>query len=258
MPIILRRRPWTIAGERASAENRTAPQPQGTAIPVYRLRQNLQRPQGPPFLSLPSESPRRRSPPSSSGQYGCPIAALSVALRRPGAPSSTGSNLPSRLWLGGVVQACRDTRRIQALAQILRQALRPGPILLSVDGFSAYLDAFLRILRSPLHTGKPGRPTPGRRGPTPPGRPPWLAVQALVRLVPVAPLSLCTSPLFFHSLQNLLAHRLRENVIDPIRSGSDGLCVQEMDNVNVLPLYDCNANRTLLYQHPIGINLHPR
>ncbi len=66
--------------------------------------------------------------------------------------------LPSRLWLGGVVRTRRDKHLIRALAQIVRQALRPGPILLAVDGFSAYVDAFLRIFRSPLHTGKPGRP----------------------------------------------------------------------------------------------------
>jgi len=73
----------------------------------------------------------------------------------------------TRLWLGGVVSPHRDGALIRRLMLLVHAAAVPGPILLCVDGFSAYIAAFLAITRTPdAPTGRRGRPQ----------LPPWAGV----------------------------------------------------------------------------------
>jgi transposase-like protein len=64
----------------------------------------------------------------------------------------------TRLWLGGVVAEKRDEHLILTLMQIIRKCALARPLLICVDGFSAYLQAIQRAFRSPLPNGKRGRP----------------------------------------------------------------------------------------------------
>jgi transposase-like protein len=64
----------------------------------------------------------------------------------------------TRLWLGGVVGAKRDKHLIRQLADQVRQWALCRPILIAVDGFSAYVKAFRRALRTPYNGGRGGRP----------------------------------------------------------------------------------------------------
>jgi transposase-like protein len=64
----------------------------------------------------------------------------------------------TRLWLGGVVGVNRDKLLIRELAGQVRQWALCRPLLLAVDGFSAYLKAFQQAFRSPYKAGKGGRP----------------------------------------------------------------------------------------------------
>lgn len=64
----------------------------------------------------------------------------------------------TRLWLGGVVAQRRDERLIWALVQIIRSCALARPLLICVDGFSAYVQAIQQGFRSPLPNGKRGRP----------------------------------------------------------------------------------------------------
>lgn len=65
----------------------------------------------------------------------------------------------TRLWLGGVISSQRDGALIRRLMLLVHAAALPGPILLCVDGFSAYIAAFLAITRSvDAPTGRRGRP----------------------------------------------------------------------------------------------------
>jgi IS1 family transposase len=66
--------------------------------------------------------------------------------------------VPTRLWLGGVIAAKRDKPLAQALAKQVRACARRGALLVTTDGWVAYRDAFVQAFRSPIHTGKPGRP----------------------------------------------------------------------------------------------------
>jgi hypothetical protein len=63
-----------------------------------------------------------------------------------------------RLWLGGVVGTKRDRSLIHELAGQVRQWALCRPLLLAVDGFSAYLKAFQQAFRSPYKGDKGGRP----------------------------------------------------------------------------------------------------
>ncbi len=64
----------------------------------------------------------------------------------------------TRLWLGGVVSAHRDTDLIAALVQQVRQMARCRPLLLAVDGLNTYVSAFQRAFRSRLpRRGASGR-----------------------------------------------------------------------------------------------------
>jgi len=64
----------------------------------------------------------------------------------------------TRLWLGGVVSRHRDKYLIRALALKVRACALCRPLLVVFDGFAAYVKAFRKAFRSPLHTGKRGRP----------------------------------------------------------------------------------------------------
>jgi len=64
----------------------------------------------------------------------------------------------ARLWLGGVVSSRRDERLILRLVEKIRACALARPLLICVDGFSAYLSAFRSVFRSSCPSGKRGRP----------------------------------------------------------------------------------------------------
>ena len=64
----------------------------------------------------------------------------------------------TRLWLGGAVSVQRDTALVRALAGQVRQWALCRPVLVAVDGFSAYLKAFRDAFRTPYKGDKGGRP----------------------------------------------------------------------------------------------------
>jgi hypothetical protein len=64
----------------------------------------------------------------------------------------------TRLWLGGVVSSQRDKTLIREVAGQVRQWALCRPILVAVDGFSAYLKAFREAFRTPYKGDKGGRP----------------------------------------------------------------------------------------------------
>lgn len=66
--------------------------------------------------------------------------------------------VPTRLWLGAVVSPHRDRSLIGALAAKVKACARYAPLLLVSDGFSAYVSAWKKTFRTPLHTGRRGRP----------------------------------------------------------------------------------------------------
>lgn len=63
----------------------------------------------------------------------------------------------TRLWLGGVVSPHRDGALIARLCVLIKGCARPGPLLVCVDGFAAYVTRIKRMARSPA-------PRDGRRG----------------------------------------------------------------------------------------------
>lgn len=64
----------------------------------------------------------------------------------------------TRLWLGGVISACRDTSLIMALMHRVRACALCRPLLFCMDGCQAYIDAIRTVFREPIHTGKVGSP----------------------------------------------------------------------------------------------------
>ena len=64
----------------------------------------------------------------------------------------------TRLWLGGVISEKRDMQLIQALVAQVRLMALCRPLLFAVDGLASYIKAVQQSFRSPLHTGKKGRP----------------------------------------------------------------------------------------------------
>jgi hypothetical protein len=64
----------------------------------------------------------------------------------------------SRLWLGAVVSASRDTALLRGIAAWVRAWSVPGPVLVVVEGLAGYVDAFRRAFRSPPREGQKGRP----------------------------------------------------------------------------------------------------
>lgn len=66
--------------------------------------------------------------------------------------------VPTRLWLGGVASVQRDKHLLAALAAKVKACARFGPLLLVTDGLTSYVGVWQRAFRTPVHTGKPGRP----------------------------------------------------------------------------------------------------
>ena len=64
----------------------------------------------------------------------------------------------TRLWLGGVVSAQRDTGRMRPRADRVRACARPGALLGAVDGLAASVTAFRCAVRSKAPRQGPGRP----------------------------------------------------------------------------------------------------
>jgi transposase-like protein len=65
---------------------------------------------------------------------------------------------PSRLWLGGALSPQRDLALITGLVQQVRACARCLALLVCVDGLASYGTAFRRVFRTPVYTGRRGRP----------------------------------------------------------------------------------------------------
>ncbi len=66
--------------------------------------------------------------------------------------------VPTRLWLGGVVRTSRDKALITTLAVQVKACALFGHLLLVADGLAAYVSAWKQAFRTPIWTGRPGRP----------------------------------------------------------------------------------------------------
>jgi hypothetical protein len=66
--------------------------------------------------------------------------------------------VPSRLWLGGAISPHRDLVLITDLVQQVRACARRLDLLVCVDGLSSYVTAFRGVFRTPVYTGRRGRP----------------------------------------------------------------------------------------------------
>ena len=66
--------------------------------------------------------------------------------------------VPTRLWLGGVVQKSRDKHLAKRVAHKVKACAVWGALLVVTDGWIAYKDAFIKAFRTPIYTGEPGRP----------------------------------------------------------------------------------------------------
>ena len=64
----------------------------------------------------------------------------------------------TRLWLGGVISTRRDHALIARLVQLVAACALFAPLLLVVDGFASYIDAFRRAFRTREHQGGRGAP----------------------------------------------------------------------------------------------------
>jgi transposase-like protein len=64
----------------------------------------------------------------------------------------------TRLWLGGVVSTRRDQALIARLVTMIAACARVAPLLLVVDGFTSYIEAFRRAFRTREHNGGRGAP----------------------------------------------------------------------------------------------------
>ncbi len=64
----------------------------------------------------------------------------------------------TRLWLGGVLSTRRDQALITRLVQLVAACAMLAPLLLVVDGFTSYIEAFRRAFRTRQHTGGLGAP----------------------------------------------------------------------------------------------------
>ncbi len=64
----------------------------------------------------------------------------------------------TRLWLGGVISTRRDQRLITRLVALIAACAVVAPLLLVVDGFASYVDAFRQAFRQRVPTGGRGAP----------------------------------------------------------------------------------------------------
>lgn len=66
--------------------------------------------------------------------------------------------VPTRFWLGGVTSQHRDRSLLHDLAARVKACARLEPLLLVSDGLASYVSAWRKTFRTPLQTGKRGRP----------------------------------------------------------------------------------------------------
>src|SRR5215217_1873543 len=66
--------------------------------------------------------------------------------------------VPARLWLGGAISPHRDLVLITGLVQQVRACAGRLDLLVCVDGLASYVTAFRRVFRTPVYTGRRGRP----------------------------------------------------------------------------------------------------
>ena len=64
----------------------------------------------------------------------------------------------TRLWLGGVISVSRDKTLMARLVAKVKACALYGPLLLVTDGLKSYVAAWQKAFRTPVFTGKPGRP----------------------------------------------------------------------------------------------------
>ncbi len=64
----------------------------------------------------------------------------------------------TRLWLRGVVSAHRDGNLISHLIEQVRRCALYRRLLFCVDGYAAYVSVIQKVFRTPVFTGKRGRP----------------------------------------------------------------------------------------------------
>src|SRR5919202_1326971 len=95
-------------------------------------------------------------------RYRCHVCHKTFAQR---APARTGTlwlsmamMVSTRMWLGGVIRTRRDQALITRLVSLVAACELVAPLLLVVDGFSSYIDAFRRAFRTREHQGGPGAP----------------------------------------------------------------------------------------------------
>lgn len=67
--------------------------------------------------------------------------------------------VPTRLWLGGTISAHRDKTLITRLVAGVKAQALCRPLLLVTDGLSTYVGAWQKAFRTPVRTGRRGRPT---------------------------------------------------------------------------------------------------
>ena len=65
----------------------------------------------------------------------------------------------TRLWLGGVVSERRDLPLMRALMTRVRRCALARALLFCTDGLCSYVRAIRETFRTPVRTGKPGRPS---------------------------------------------------------------------------------------------------
>jgi transposase-like protein len=64
----------------------------------------------------------------------------------------------TRLWLGGAISTRRDQRLVTRVVALIAASAIKAPLLLVVDGFASYLDAFRQAFRQRVHHGGRGAP----------------------------------------------------------------------------------------------------
>jgi transposase-like protein len=64
----------------------------------------------------------------------------------------------TRLWLGGAISTRRDQHLIRQVVALVAASAIVAPLLLVVDGFASYVDAFQQAFRMRVHHGGRGAP----------------------------------------------------------------------------------------------------
>jgi hypothetical protein len=64
----------------------------------------------------------------------------------------------TRLWLGGAISTRRDQRLVTQVVALIAASAIVAPLLLVVDGFASYIDAFRQAFRQRVHHGGRGAP----------------------------------------------------------------------------------------------------